>query len=111
MNSLQTQNQDQITIQFSGQISISRQSLKLLWPDIRPENPPIIPPLQEINNLPDKPENKRLAYTMRETAEILGVSYITVHRLVKRGLLRNSKALRKIIIPAVEIERLLRETL
>ena len=48
---------------------------------------------------------------MRETAEILGVSYITVHRLVKRGLLKNSKALRNIIIPVSEIERFLKDTL
>ena len=48
---------------------------------------------------------------MRETAEILGVSYITVHRLVKRGLIKNSKALRSIIIPAAEIERFLKESL
>jgi hypothetical protein len=30
MNPPQTQNQDQITIQFNGQISVSRQSLKML---------------------------------------------------------------------------------
>jgi len=48
---------------------------------------------------------------MRETAEILGVSYITVHRLIKRGLLKNSQALRNKIIPATEIERFLKETL
>ena len=56
-------------------------------------------------------KNKRLAYSMRETAEILGVSYMTVHRLIKRGLLKNSKALRTIIIPAAEIERFLKESL
>ena len=31
-------------------------------------------------------ELPRLAYTMEETAKILGVSYITIHRLLKRGL-------------------------
>ena len=42
----------------------------------------------------------RLAYIMGETAKILGVSYITVHRLLKRGLLRSSQALRhKLIQP------------
>ncbi len=48
---------------------------------------------------------------MRETAEIMGVSYITVHRLIKRGLLKNSKVLRNKIIPAAEIERFLKETM
>ncbi len=53
----------------------------------------------------------RLAYTMEQTAEILGVSYITVHRLLKRGLLRSSTALRHKLIPYSEIQRFLRETM
>jgi excisionase family DNA binding protein len=53
----------------------------------------------------------RLAYTMAETAKILGVSYITVHRLIKRGLLRSSNALRHKLIPGSEIERFLKATL
>jgi len=53
----------------------------------------------------------RLAYTMGETAKILGVSYITVHRLLKRGLLRSSSALRHKLIPGSEIERFLKSTL
>ena len=52
----------------------------------------------------------RLAYTMRETAKILGVSYITVHRLLKRGKLRASDAIRNKVIPLTEIERFLRES-
>lgn len=52
----------------------------------------------------------RLAYTMRETAEILGISYITVHRLLKRGKLRASDAIRNKVIPRAEIERFLRES-
>lgn len=53
----------------------------------------------------------RLAYTMRETGEILGVSYITVHRLLKRGKLRASDAIRNKVIPKTEIERFLRDSL
>ena len=53
----------------------------------------------------------RLAYTMRETAKILGVSYITVHRLLKRGKLRASDAIRNKVIPLTEIERFLRESI
>jgi len=48
---------------------------------------------------------------MEETAKILGVSYITVHRLLKRGLLRSSTALRHKLIPYSEIQRFLRETM
>ena len=53
----------------------------------------------------------RLAFTMRETAEILGLSYISVQRLVARGLLKSSSALRHKIIPRTEIERFLKATL
>jgi len=53
----------------------------------------------------------RLAYTMRETAKILGVSYITVHRLLKRGKLRASDAIRNKVIPKTEIERFLRDSI
>jgi excisionase family DNA binding protein len=52
----------------------------------------------------------RLAYTMRETASIIGVSYITVHRLLKRGKLRASDAVRNKVIPRTEIERFLKES-
>jgi excisionase family DNA binding protein len=52
----------------------------------------------------------RLAFTMAETAEILGVSYITVHRLLKRGKLRASDAIRNKVIPRTEIERFLSES-
>ncbi|HTX20918.1 MAG TPA: helix-turn-helix domain-containing protein [Candidatus Aquilonibacter sp.] len=77
----------------------------------RPENQTDFHQLAGKINFPENSKNKRLAYTMRETAEILGVSYITVHRLIKRGLLKNSQALRNKIIPATEIERFLKETL
>ena len=53
----------------------------------------------------------RLAFTMMETSEMLGVSYMTVHRLLKRGLLRSSTAIRHKLIPATEIERFLKSTL
>jgi hypothetical protein len=53
----------------------------------------------------------RLAYSMLETASLLGVSYITVHRLVKRRLLKSSNALRHKVIPLTEIQRFLKETI
>jgi excisionase family DNA binding protein len=53
----------------------------------------------------------RLAYSMQETATILGVSYITVHRLIRRGLLKSCTALRHKRIPATEIQRFLKATM
>jgi hypothetical protein len=116
MNTQSTRKLGTITFQFNGQITTNTDCLKILLAELRAENPPVYLPTSE--GLPEKPKlpekvenNNRLAYTMRETAEILGVHYITVHRLIQRGLLKNSKALRKIIIPAMEIERFLKETL
>lgn len=52
----------------------------------------------------------RLALTRQETAKALGVTPITVDRLVARGLLRPCRALRRPLFPIPEIERFLRET-
>jgi excisionase family DNA binding protein len=52
----------------------------------------------------------RLAYSVRETAVILGVCEKTVRRLISRGLLKSSSALRHILIPKKEIERFLEDT-
>jgi excisionase family DNA binding protein len=53
----------------------------------------------------------RLAFSVRETAEMLGVCEKTVRRLIDRGLLRPSRALRHHLIPKRKIERFLEETL
>ncbi len=52
----------------------------------------------------------RLALTRQETARALGVTPITVDRLVARGLLRPCRALRRPLFPLPEIERFLKET-
>ncbi len=62
------------------------------------------------NETPNTAPLPRLAYTMRETAAIIGVSYITVHRLLQRGKLRASDAVRNKVIPLTEIERFLKES-
>jgi excisionase family DNA binding protein len=59
----------------------------------------------------DTPALPRLAYSMAETAELLGLSYQTVYRLNKRGLLNSSSALRHKLFPLSEIERFLQSTL
>ncbi len=52
----------------------------------------------------------RLAFSVSETAIMLGVCDKTVRRLVHRGLLRPSKALRHLLISRKEIDRFLEET-
>ena len=52
----------------------------------------------------------RLAFSVQETAHMLGICDKSVRRLILRGLLRPSRALRHILIPKDEIDRFLRET-
>ena len=49
----------------------------------------------------------RGALKVKEAAEYLGVSSVTVRRLVKRGLIRPNLALRHILIPVDELDRFL----
>lgn len=53
--------------------------------------------------------SQRDAYTLKETAGKLGISYMSVFRLVKRGLLKPCVALRIKLISQREIDRFLRE--
>jgi len=68
-------------------------------------------PNTKTDNVEASQPTPKLAYSMQETADMLGISYFTVHRLLKRGLLRSSSALRHKLIPRSEIERFLESTL
>lgn len=50
----------------------------------------------------------RGALKLAETAIFLSVSKPTVHRLVKRGLLKPNRATRHLLFPIAELERFLR---
>lgn len=47
----------------------------------------------------------RLTYSLAETAEILGGSRSCIYSLTKRGLIKPSKILRKVVFTKSEIER------
>ena len=49
----------------------------------------------------------KLAFSTAETAVVLGISYVSVIRLLKWGLLKSSNALRTKVIARSEIERFL----
>jgi excisionase family DNA binding protein len=54
-------------------------------------------------------ETERLAYSVHEAADLLGVDYFSVYRLIQRGKLRACRALRgKLLVPRSELLRLLR---
>jgi len=59
------------------------------------------------NHSPAEPE--RLAYSVQESADLLGVDYFSVYRLIQRGKLRACRALRgKLLVPRGELLRLLK---
>ncbi len=54
-------------------------------------------------------EEERLAYSVQEAADLLGVDYFSVYRLIQRGKLRACRALRgKLLVPRSELLRLLK---
>ena len=56
---------------------------------------------------PDAPE--RLAYSIHEAAQLLGVDYFSVYRLIQRKKLRACRALRgKLLVPRSELLKLLK---
>ena len=59
-------------------------------------------------NTNEQPQNERIAYSIPEVADMLGVDYFSVYRLVQRGKLKACRALRgKFLITRAELARLL----
>jgi excisionase family DNA binding protein len=55
------------------------------------------------------PTGERLAYSIQEAADMLGVNYFSVYRLIQRGKLKPCRALRgKLLVPRTELLRLLK---
>jgi len=67
------------------------------------ESPDILSPESRV-----APETERLAYSVQEAADLLGVDYFSVYRLIQRKKLRACRALRgKLLVPRSELLRLL----
>ena len=57
---------------------------------------------------PAAPPPERLAYSVQEAADMLGVNYFSVYRLIQRGKLKPCRALRgKLLVPRAELLKLL----
>ena len=52
----------------------------------------------------------KLAYTLREASDVLGLSTRTIRRLVNRGLLHPSRASQRFIFSHKELDRFLEQT-
>ena len=64
-----------------------------------------IPKIEEAQAAP-APE--RLAYSIQEAADMLGVNYFSVYRLIQRNKLKVCRALRgKLLVPRSELLKLL----
>ena len=57
---------------------------------------------------PAPPPTERLAYSIQEAADMLGVNYFSIYRLIQRGKLKVCRALRgKLLISRTELLKLL----
>ena len=57
---------------------------------------------------PATPPTERLAYSIQESADMLGVNYFSLYRLIQRNKLKVCRALRgKLLVPRSELLKLL----
>ena len=66
----------------------------------------------EVKNGSSRPRGEppaRRAYSIREVAAALGICERSVRRLIARGLLRPCRVLRHLLIPAEQLEELLKK--
>lgn len=69
---------------------------------------PNIMEASQSNTTEPPPRPERISYSIHEAAEMLGVDYFSVYRLIQRGKLKACRALRgKFLIPKTELFRLL----
>jgi excisionase family DNA binding protein len=106
----ETSGSEALVFKFSGEILVDGRQIELLLKKgLTNSQPPYrtapasIPSPAKASSL-----ERRMTFGVRETAGLLGVSQKTVYRLVQRGLIRASRALRHIKIPKAEIERFLK---
>ena len=60
------------------------------------------------NEEPSATPTERLAYSIQEAADMLGVNYFSVYRLIQRNKLKVCRALRgKLLVPRAELLKLL----
>ena len=65
-------------------------------------------PNQITKELKKEEREERLAYSIPEAADMLGLDYFTVYRLVLRGKLKACRALRgKFLVKRTELDRFL----
>jgi excisionase family DNA binding protein len=99
-----------LSIAITGVLTIQRADLEEILGRLLPVRLTSLTPDASVRSPEGGGSPTRLGYTVKQTAELLGVGYATIYRLLKRGLLRSSSALRTKVIPKTEIDRFLKET-
>jgi excisionase family DNA binding protein len=56
---------------------------------------------------PPAPRPQQRAFKLKDAATILGIAPSTIRRLIQRGMLKPCMAVRHVLIPGSEIDRLL----
>ena len=65
--------------------------------------------MENLTKIEETPAPERLAYSIQESADLLGVNYFSVYRLIQRGKLKACRALRgKLLVPRAELLKLLK---
>jgi len=101
-----------LTIAITGNLNVTRDDWEALVRQLLAANSrqETLPKPRSIKVPENDGKLPRLAFSAKETAQILGISQNTVYRLLYRGLLKSSLAIRRKVIAKSEIERFLRDT-
>ena len=71
-----------------------------------------MPTTPESENQIAAPPTERLAYSVQEAADLLGINYYTMYRLIQRQKLKTCRVLRgKLLVPRTELLQLLQTDL
>lgn len=71
-------------------------------------NEQVLAKRETLPNLEETPDKERLAYTLLEVADMIGVDYLSVYRLIQRKKLKACRALRgKFLVTRTELLRML----
>ena len=67
-----------------------------------------MPTIPEIEKPFTPPPTERLAYSVQESADMLGINYFTMYRLIQRQKIKTCRVLRgKLLVPRTELLKLL----
>jgi len=79
----------------------------LSWDQSKPANPALRSTQTKQMEKKAISQPKRMAFKLKEAAQLMGVSEISIRRAIEKGQLRACRAFRHLLIPASELEKLI----